>query len=261
MKKRLISAILMVILFVPILLLGDIYYPLLGSVLGIIGLWELLNLEKNIPTYIKFISCFIGVFLILYNYSDKNYFTLYSFPIIAGLFILLSCSLVIKNDLSKYTFREMLWLFGSLLIIGLLFNSFIRIRLFGIYPVIYCFIVSIMTDTFAYLGGMRFGKHKLNKAISPNKTIEGSIIGSIMGTICASIFYYLVIGNLSLISIILLSLGLTLISQIGDLFFSSIKRYYKVKDFSNLIPGHGGVLDRLDSVLFVILAFLLYSII
>ena len=105
------------------------------------------------------------------------------------------------------------------------------------------------------------GKHKLSPSISPNKTVEGSIIGSIMGTILGSLFLYFVIGSTNILEIILLSFILTLVSQLGDLFFSSIKRTYKVKDFSNLIPGHGGVLDRLDSVLFVILGFLVYIII
>ena len=114
-----------------------------------------------------------------------------------------------------------------------------------------------MTDTFAYFGGSLFGRNKLIPSISPNKTVEGSICGSLMGTIVGSIFYYFVIGG-NLIEIIIVSFILTILAQVGDLFFSSIKRYYKIKDFSNLIPGHGGVLDRLDSVLFVILGFLLY---
>ena len=142
-------------------------------------------------------------------------------------------------------------------LIGILFNCFIRIRGLGEKVVIYCFLISSMTDTFAYLGGSLLGKHKLISHISPNKTVEGSITGSIMGTIIGSIYYYLVIGNIEIYVIIVLSLGLTILSQMGDLF----KRYYKIKDYSNIIPGHGGVLDRLDSSLFVILGFLLYFVI
>ena len=104
------------------------------------------------------------------------------------------------------------------------------------------------------------GKHKLAPTISPNKTIEGSIIGSLMGTMMGSAFYYNIIDKSNLWLVILISFILTILAQIGDLFFSSIKRSYKIKDFSNLIPGHGGVLDRLDSVLFVILGFLLYNL-
>ena len=261
MKKRLISALVMIIIFIPILIVGDIYYPILGSILGLMGLWELMRLEKNIPDFMKLFSYFICLFLILFNYQKENYFDMFNFPIMGGVFLLYSISIVINNDLKKYTYKEAIFLFSSVLIIGLLFNSFIKIRLLNLNYVIYCFIISIMTDTFAYLGGSLLGKRKLAPAISPNKTIEGSVIGSLFGTICGSLFYYLVIGNVSVLEIILITFTLTIISQIGDLFFSSIKRTYKIKDFSNLIPGHGGVLDRLDSVLFVILAFLMYIII
>ena len=130
----------------------------------------------------------------------------------------------------------------------------------GLEQVIYCFVISITTDTFAYIGGSLLGKHKLAPTISPNKTIEGSIIGSLMGTMMGSAFYYNIIDKSNLWLVILISFILTILAQIGDLFFSSIKRSYKIKDFSNLIPGHGGVLDRLDSVLFVILGFLLYNL-
>ena len=258
MKKRIISAIIMIAIFIPILLLGGIYYPILGSILGIIGLWEILNLEKKIPNYMKVITYFVGLYLILYNYKLLNFNSFYNFTVIVSITFIYLFSIIINKDFKKYTYKEALWLLIVVFLIGIFFNSFIRIRLLGIYPVLYCFIISAMTDTFAYLGGSLFGKYKLAKDISPNKTVEGSITGSIMGTIIGSIFYFFTIGNINLYHLILLSLSLTILGQMGDLFFSSIKRFYKVKDYSNLIPGHGGILDRLDSVLFVILGFLLY---
>ena len=118
-------------------------------------------------------------------------------------------------------------------------------------------------DTFSYFGGILLGNKifknkKLAPKISPNKTIEGAIGGSLMGTIVASAFYTTVINPAApLVIVILLTALLTVIGQIGDLAFSSIKRYYGVKDFSNLIPGHGGILDRFDSIVFVTMAFVI----
>lgn len=260
MKKRLLSAIVMIVVFVPILIIGGKYYAILGSILGLIGLWELMRLEENVPDYMKLISLFICLYLILYNYGNPFYDNFFSFPVMVIIFFIYSLSVIIKNDLKKYTSKEAMFLFASVMIIGLLFNSFIKIRELNLYYVFYCFVISIATDTFAYLGGSYFGKRKLAPKISPNKTIEGSIIGSLFGMILGSIFFYYMIDSSHFLNTILFSLGLTIISQIGDLFFSGIKRSYKIKDFSNLIPGHGGILDRLDSVLFVILGFLLYII-
>ena len=105
---------------------------------------------------------------------------------------------------------------------------------------------------------MYIGKNKLAPSISPHKTIEGFIGGALMGTFVATTFYFTVIdSNISLVILILTTAFLSVIGQLGDLVFSSIKRTYGVKDFSNLIPGHGGILDRLDSIIFVILAFIL----
>jgi phosphatidate cytidylyltransferase len=92
--------------------------------------------------------------------------------------------------------------------------------------------------------------------VSPKKSIEGSIGGSLVGTIVCTIFHYNIIGNLiNLPVLIIVTLVLTILGQLGDLFFSKIKRETGVKDFSNIMPGHGGVLDRLDSMTFVIIGY------
>lgn len=110
------------------------------------------------------------------------------------------------------------------------------------------------TDIFAYLTGKWIGKHKFSK-ISPNKSIEGCI-GGIIGAICLSLLATFIFNNyfgmsFSYINTIIISILLSIIGQIGDFSASSIKRYVGIKDFSNLIPGHGGMLDRLDSVIFI----------
>ena len=122
----------------------------------------------------------------------------------------------------------------------------------------YLLLITTITDTFALISGMLVGRHKLCPKISPKKTVEGLIGGVLMGTFVATSFYFTVINSsISLVFLIFITALLCLIGQLGDLVFSSIKRYYDIKDFSNLIPGHGGVLDRFDSLVYVTLAFII----
>ena len=258
MKKRIISAIIMILVFIPFLILGGNFYLVLGGLLGVLSLWELMRLEKNIPSYMQFLSYIVCLLLILYKHDSKDYFDMLNFPIVISMFFIYSFSIIINNNLKKYNYKDSLWLFMITLMIGFMFNSFIKVRMIGLYEVIYCILIATMTDTFALFGGKLFGKNKLCKEISPHKTIEGSLTGTIFGTTVGSVFYILLIGNRDVGIIILLTFILSIFGQFGDLFFSSIKRNHKVKDFSNLIPGHGGILDRVDSLLFIIIGYLLY---
>ena len=261
MKKRIISAFVMIVLFIPFLILGGNFYLVLGSILGILSLWEMLRLEKNIPSYMQFVSYVVCLLLILFKYNELDYYDMINFPIISSMFLVYSFGIIINSDIKKYNYKDGIWLFTVTLMIGIMFNSFVKVRYLGLYHVIYCLLISTMTDTFALFGGKMFGKNKLAKEISPNKTIEGSIVGTIFGTAIGTLFHTIFISDLNIWILILLSFILSVFGQFGDLFFSSIKRHYNVKDFSNLIPGHGGILDRLDSLLFIILGYLLYSMV
>ncbi len=118
-----------------------------------------------------------------------------------------------------------------------------------------CSLITCITDIFALVTGSLVGKTPLSKKFSPHKTIEGLIGGTVMGTILATMFYLEAIPTeLTITNIVIITMTLSLIGQLGDLVFSSVKRYYNKKDFSNLIPGHGGILDRFDSIIFVALA-------
>lgn len=110
-------------------------------------------------------------------------------------------------------------------------------------------------DSFAYLIGRFFGKHKLNERVSPKKTIEGSIGGWIFGFLSSLLFWKLFMYENELKLILLTGVFCPIFGQIGDLAFSAIKRCYKIKDFGNLLPGHGGILDRVDSLLFNVVCF------
>ena len=108
------------------------------------------------------------------------------------------------------------------------------------------------------LTGKYVGRIKLAPVISPNKTVEGLIGGTLMGTFVATMYYISVIDVYSIGGIVIITLLLSLLGQLGDLVFSFIKREFGKKDFSNIIPGHGGILDRLDSIIFVTLGFLIF---
>jgi phosphatidate cytidylyltransferase len=121
---------------------------------------------------------------------------------------------------------------------------------------LYLLLIPIITDTCAYIFGKLFGKRKLIPSISPNKSVEGLLFGTFFGTVIPVIFYSLYVGNMNVYYLIFITFSLSLIGQFGDLVFSSIKRHYDIKDYSNIMPGHGGILDRLDSIIFVILSYI-----
>ena len=147
---------------------------------------------------------------------------------------------------------------GITLFVELSFNLLILVRNYDLNYLLYLLLITTLTDTFALISGTYIGTHQLSPTISPNKTIEGLIGGVLMGTFVATTFYFTVMNHqISLVLLIFVTVFLSIVGQLGDLVFSSIKRTYQTKDFSNIIPGHGGVLDRFDSLIFTVLAFIL----
>ena len=120
---------------------------------------------------------------------------------------------------------------------------------------LYVCLACFMCDTGAYFFGVSLGKHKMIPEVSPNKTWEGSIGGYVTGLVVSLVYGLLVLKQLPSMLIIAGSVVLPLVAQVGDLSFSSIKRRFEIKDFSNLIPGHGGILDRIDSLVFCLMVF------
>ena len=262
MKKRIISAIVMILLVVPILILGGLPFKIFAMVLGVLGMYELMKVrgnEKEIPLILRI---FAYIFVVVFLYFSTDFYNpgyTLDYRIFVALFLLFLVPIVFINNTNKYNISDALYLIGGCLFLSVSFNTFILIRNVDLVYIIYIALITTMTDTFAFFTGYFVGKHKLCEKISPNKTIEGSVGGSLVGTIIGTLFYvYVINGDANILMIGLITLLFTIVGQIGDLLFSSIKRYYKVKDFSNLIPGHGGILDRLDSLIFVVLTYIFF---
>lgn len=262
MKIRIISAILMICILVPILLIGGIPFGVLMLLMGFLGLRELIHLknkESKIPFVIEILAYLLCSYLILNHFTEEQLLLNLDYRIIALVVFVCLIPILIINNNKKYSYLDGFYLIGSIFLIGFSFNLILLLRNYSLNIVIYLLLITIFSDTFAYVTGKLIGKNKLCPKISPNKTIEGSIGGVVMGSFIAIMFYITVINpDISLVKIIFMTGVLSIISQIGDLVFSQIKRYFKVKDFSDLIPGHGGILDRFDSIIFVVLAYVFF---
>lgn len=247
MKKRIISASIIILIFIISLCVNKIFFTLLMTLCGILALKELLKLHNIESLSLLNLLSYLNLIVIILSNNIIKINTTY--PIILTILISLML-LVFYNDNKKYNINNALYVMGCIILLGLSFNNIINFRITSVSLCIYIFLLSSITDTFAYIGGSLIGKHKLTE-ISPKKTWEGSIVGTVMGSIFSIMYYITVVNNLPLIPVIIMSILLTILSQIGDLVFSDIKRYFNIKDYSNIIPGHGGILDRFDSIIFV----------
>lgn len=263
MKKRIISAVVMMAIFIPVLLIGGRAFIVLMCLLAGLSLYELLHTadsKNNFPKFMRIISYFILLLICTRNINSIDFNYTLDYKHISLVIFLLLLPLVFYNNNKKYNINDGLFLIGAVLFLGFSYNLLIITRNYDLYKIIYLLIISTMTDTFAYITGSLVGVHKLCPEISPKKTVEGLIGGTLIGVIVGTSFYHVFINSsLSLSILILITLLLSIIGQLGDLVFSMIKRYYNTKDFSDFIPGHGGILDRFDSLIFIALAFILVS--
>lgn len=256
MKTRIISAVVALLILVPLILLGGIYFKIGVCILALLAYKEIIDLKKSHNLYPKVIIAIGAVLLILLilanNIGGYTYIGV-PYPLLALTIILLIVPIIFyKND--KYTHKDAFFLLASVLFLSMAFNSCIRLRDYDLYLFIYLLLIPILTDTFAYFTGLTIGKHKIGP-ISPKKSWEGCVGGLIFGSVGSLVFYHFLVGNITW-KIVLYTIILSIIGQMGDLVMSKIKRENEIKDFSNIMPGHGGILDRLDSIIFVVLTYI-----
>ncbi len=263
MKKRLISAVVLLLILIPCLVVGGITFTLLVLLAGLCGLYEIIKIIKtksNIPLFVELLNYIVLVFFIINNNTTGNFYSIIDYKLISTLILVNLIPLVIIDDKEKYNLFTAFVLIGLVLFLGTSFNLAVILRNNGVHSILYILLITIFNDSFAYITGMLVGKHHFTD-LSPKKTIEGCIGGALMGTTVASIYYFTFFASSNMFLTILLTFLIGIISQVGDLVFSCFKREFGVKDFSNLIPGHGGILDRLDSIIFALLGFVVFSMI
>lgn len=262
MKKRLLSATVLLLICIPLLILGGFLFDIAVLLISIFSLYEFISIKeenKKLPPFIKFISYLIMSLIILTNFENNMFAFALDYRILAGLFILFLVPSVLYHNREKYSINDAFYMIGGILFLGISLSTLVIIREKSLNLMIYLLLIPVITDTYSYIIGTLIGKTKLLEVISPNKTLEGMIGGTVFGVIIPTVFYVLFVNKATPIYVvILISLFLSILGQLGDLVFSAIKRYFSKKDFSNLIPGHGGILDRLDSIIFVVLGFMFF---
>ena len=250
MKQRTISAIILLIVMIGSMIIDSKLFGILMLIFSVIGFREFFDIrykEKNNKLNLIKLLGIICVVLIAMN---NTFYKLDINVMVLLPLLILSMPIVFYNDSKLYNITDALYTLGIVYFLGFSFGNIIYMGDTSLIKCIFIFIIAFITDTYAYIGGCLIGRHKLT-SISPKKTIEGSVVGTIMGTLIGSVYYYNLVGGVTMFETVILCLVLTLLSEVGDLFFSSIKRYFDKKDYSNLIPGHGGILDRFDSVIYV----------
>lgn len=255
--KRIITTIVGLPLVAVILIFGNKYLvDVIISLIAIMSLHEYFHSykEQEQKRDLRWIA-YIAALSIAFIHIIPSEMILKLIAAIIPISILVLFSQIIASNM-KYNIKDIAITFFGIcyIVIFLMYIPIIRETINGRITIWYVFIAAWGTDIFAYLIGRKFGKHKFSK-ISPNKSIEGCIAG-VIGSVISMLLYTFVCNtylgmNFNYYYIMIIGVVLSLVGQIGDFAASSIKRYTGIKDFSNLIPGHGGMLDRIDSVIFI----------
>lgn len=255
--KRLLSGTILFPIFAIIIIFGNKYIvDIFISIIALLSLHEFYKAFKGKANPVSWVG-YIAAILLAFIHIIPSNMTLTIIGAIIPASIMVLFAVIILSDMKINIVDVAVTFFGiCYIVIFLMFAPIIRDNLEnGKILIWYVFFASWGTDIFAYVIGRRFGKHKFTD-ISPNKSIEGCIAG-VIGAMLMTLIYTIICNQafhleISYLYIAVMTIILSAASQIGDLAASSIKRYCGIKDYSNLIPGHGGMLDRIDSVIFVL---------
>lgn len=258
LKQRVITAVVALIIFIPIVFLGGTLIEIAALALAVVAMSEVLIMKRILLVTPEAIISILGtLFLVAPKSWMHDLPSQINTPFVSLIFAI---ALMVRVVFSKnrFNFDDAGVLTLTMLYIGFGFNMFVQARTVGLGMLMYLLLTVWSTDSGAYLVGRKIGKTKLAPQISPNKTWEGSIGGTVVAIIVGIIFAVTGLIHFGILATILMTLFLSIAGQLGDLVESSLKRYYGVKDSGRILPGHGGILDRFDSLLLVLpMAYLL----
>ena len=253
--KRITSGLLGFPLVLIVLIIGNKYVVDIAlTIIAILAMDEYFNAISKIAKPVRWIGYFSCISIALIHILPEECLVMASILAIPLLLLILFVQVIITE--MKTNFKDIAYTFFGIMYVVLLIMFFAKINGMenGNILIWYAIFAAWGTDIFAYSIGKHFGKHKISK-ISPKKSVEGCIAGTIGAIVIILIYTYVVNTfwgmNYSYLTIGIIGLLLSIIGQIGDFAASTIKRYVDIKDYSNLIPGHGGMLDRIDSLTFL----------
>ena len=258
MLKRTLTGFILVAIATPVVIFSDTYvYPVFISLLCAIAAFEMLRCigtVKNPLITIPVISVAVAFPILANAIEDINYFTATYLAVLMLILFAMMAAGIFSSKIDIVDAAET-FSFCMYIITGFVSLVLLRLEEHGEYYFLVPVAAPFICDIFAYLTGRLFGKHKLVPKVSPKKTVEGAIGGTLFCTaFCTA--YGLILRHAVDLDFILPAwtfvvggLLIAVVSQLGDLVASVIKRRYGVKDYGNLLPGHGGVVDRFDSVI------------
>ena len=259
MRQRVKTSIILAAILIPAVLFGGWAYNIIIALVAIFGSMELLKMAKidlkSFPSIITYIGILSIVFYETVSSFIPDHFGEPIIPILSVLFILISTVIVRGYNFTMAAISAL-----TMVYIGFGARAAIVIRGEDLALFIFILLVVMGTDIGAYLIGSAIGKNKLAPLLSPNKTIEGSIGGVATALAIAVVYLRFFTFTYSYLVMLLISVILSVTGQFGDLLESAYKRHFNVKDSGTVFPGHGGILDRFDSVLFTLAVALLLGI-
>ncbi len=252
MKQRIITAIIFGAILISLTLMGGIPFVILAYLFASIAVYELLKMRKLKLFSISGIITLLALWIFLIPDKYQVFFERIQLTkvevILITILLLFAYTVVTKN---RFTYDDVAFSIMAILYIGMGFYYFIETREEGLVYIFYSLFIIWATDSGAYFTGRAIGKRKLWPDISPNKTVEGFFGGIVSAVIVSLPFGVFSDMDISVIMLAIVTIFLSVFGQIGDLVESALKRHYHVKDSGNILPGHGGILDRFDSLLFV----------